>query len=247
MLVMSANDAAVTLAVGVAGSERAFVRLMNRRAGQLGLTHTHFMNSRGEDQARHFMSARDLATLANYVWTKYAFFRDTVATRTAVVTWPPSHRVTVTSHNRLLDYKWGDGIKTGATRRAGKVLVGSGTPGGVPLHRRHHARADARPGGEGRRRAARVGRGTVTARPVAAARRAAVRGVAAAVLVSAAAVLLLALAGCGGSSDKPGASGTTPPTVQAPDRHPHRARPAARCSGARTRTANCRRRRAPRS
>jgi serine-type D-Ala-D-Ala carboxypeptidase (penicillin-binding protein 5/6) len=133
MLMMSANDAAVTLAVGVAGSERSFVKLMNRRADQLGLTHTHFMNSRGEDQARHFMSARDLATLAGYVWREYAFFRGAVATRTAVVTWPPSHRVTVTSHNRLLDYAWGDGIKTGATRRAGKVLVGSGTPGGVPL------------------------------------------------------------------------------------------------------------------
>jgi len=132
-LIKSANDATVTLAVGVAGSERAFVKLMNRRAGQLGLTRTHFMNSRGKDQKGHYMCARDLAKLARYTWKKYAFFRDTVATKTAVVTWPPSHRVTVTSHNRLLDYKWGDGIKTGATTKAGKVLVGSGTPSGVPL------------------------------------------------------------------------------------------------------------------
>jgi len=132
-LIKSANDATVTLAVGVAGSERAFVKLMNRRAGQLGLTGTHFMNSRGKDQTGHYMCARDLATLARYAWKKYAFFRDTVATKTAVVTWPPSNRVTVTSHNRLLDYTWGDGIKTGATTKAGKVLVGSGTPSGVPL------------------------------------------------------------------------------------------------------------------
>jgi len=133
MLIKSANDATVTLAVAVAGSERAFVKRMNRRAGRLGLTGTHFMNSRGKDQKRHYMCARDLAKLGRYVWKKYPFFRRTVATKTAVVTWPPAHRVTVTSHNRLLDYTWGDGIKTGATKKAGKVLVGSGTPSGVPL------------------------------------------------------------------------------------------------------------------
>jgi serine-type D-Ala-D-Ala carboxypeptidase (penicillin-binding protein 5/6) len=133
MLVKSANDATITLAVAVAGSERAFVRQMNRKAAKLGMTHTHFVNSRGKDAKRHYMSARDLATLGRYVWTRYAFFRATVATKTAVINWPPSHRVSVTSHNRLLDYPWGDGIKTGATAKAGKVLVGSGSPNGVPL------------------------------------------------------------------------------------------------------------------
>ena len=133
MLVKSANDATITLAVGVAGSERAFVRQMNRRAAKLGLTRTHYVNSRGKDATGHSMSARDLATLGRYVWTKFPFFRTTVATKTAVITWPPAHRVTVTSHNLLLDYTWGDGIKTGATAKAGKVLVGSGTRSGVPL------------------------------------------------------------------------------------------------------------------
>ena len=133
MLVKSANDATVTLAVRVAGSEQAFVRRMNRRAAELGLTRTHYVNSRGKDAAGHYTSARDLATLGLYVWNKFPVFRDTVATKTAVITWPSSHRVTVTSHNRLLDYPWGDGIKTGATAKAGKVLVGSGTPHGVPL------------------------------------------------------------------------------------------------------------------
>ncbi len=71
------------------------------------------------------------------MWNKSAVFRGVVATRSTVVRWPPSHRVRVTSHNRLLDLEWGDGIKTGATTKAGKVLVGSGTPSGasgaVPL------------------------------------------------------------------------------------------------------------------
>ena len=165
MLIKSANDATVTLAVGVAGSERAFVKLMNRRAGQLGLTDTHFKNSRGKDQTGHYMSARDLATLGRYVWKKYPFFRTTVATKTAVVTWPPSHRVTVTSHNRLLDYSWGDGIKTGATRQGRQGAGRVGHAERRPAHRRHHARADARPGGEGRGRAAQVGRRAVTPAP----------------------------------------------------------------------------------
>jgi D-alanyl-D-alanine carboxypeptidase (penicillin-binding protein 5/6) len=133
MLVKSANDATLTLAVAVDGSEKAFVRHMNRRAAQLGLAHTHFVNSRGADKPGHFSSARDLAVLGRYAWRASAAFRSTVDTKTAVISWPPAHRVTVTSHNRILDYAWGDGIKTGATSHAGKVLVGSGTPDGVPL------------------------------------------------------------------------------------------------------------------
>ena len=60
-------------------------------------------------------------------------FRAIVSTKTTVIRWPPSHAVRVTSHNRLLDYPWGDGIKTGATKQSKMVLVGSGKPGLVPL------------------------------------------------------------------------------------------------------------------
>jgi D-alanyl-D-alanine carboxypeptidase (penicillin-binding protein 5/6) len=133
LLVKSANDAAVTLAVAVAGSEARFTRRMNRRAAQLGLTDSHFRNCRGSDQSGHFMSARDLAELGRHVWLEFPAFRAIVATKSAVITWPPSHRVTVTSHNRLLERPWGDGMKTGSTEKAGRVLLGSGTPSGVPL------------------------------------------------------------------------------------------------------------------
>ncbi len=133
MLVKSANDAAVTLAVAVDGSEARFVRRMNRRAKRLGLKDSRFRNCRGKDQAGHRMSARDLARLSRYVWVKYPTFRAIVRTSTTTIKWPPGRRVKVTSHNRLLGYRWGDGIKTGSTRRARRVLVGSGTPSGVPL------------------------------------------------------------------------------------------------------------------
>ena len=132
VMIKSANDACVTLATAVAGSETGFVKLMNRRAAQLGLTRTRFVNSRGTAEAGHRSSARDLARLGRHAM-RDARFRDLVGSRARVITWPPSHTVKVTSHNRLLDYPWGDGIKTGSTRQSLRVLVGSGKPGLVPL------------------------------------------------------------------------------------------------------------------
>lgn len=132
LMIKSANDACVTLATAVGGSETGFVKLMNRRAAQLGLNRTHFVNSRGTAEPGHYSSARDLARLGRYAM-RDARFRDLVGAKTRVITWPPSHAVRVTSHNRLLDRPWGDGIKTGSTRQSLRVLVGSGKPGLVPL------------------------------------------------------------------------------------------------------------------
>ena len=64
LLLESGNDAAVTLAEGVSGSRKAFVREMNRRARELELENTHFANPIGLDQEGNYSSARDLVTLA---------------------------------------------------------------------------------------------------------------------------------------------------------------------------------------
>ena len=132
LLVKSANDAALTLASYVAGSEKKFVKLMNRRAAELGLKHTHFMNCRGTPQDGHFSTARDLSALGRFAMHD-ATFRGIVRMKTAVIRYPPDAAVPVENHNRLLKYPWGDGIKTGATDVSGKVLVGSGKPGAVAL------------------------------------------------------------------------------------------------------------------
>ncbi|MCX6363462.1 MAG: D-alanyl-D-alanine carboxypeptidase [Actinobacteria bacterium] len=132
LIVKSANDAALTLATYVAGDEATFVTLMNARAQQLGLSRTHFENCRGTPSPGHVSTARDLATLGRFAM-RNARFRELAGTRTAVITWPPDHSVHVRSHNRLLRYPWGDGVKTGATPQSGTVLVGSGSPGLVPL------------------------------------------------------------------------------------------------------------------
>lgn len=64
LLLPSGNDAAVAIADGIAGNQDAFVALMNERAQQLGLTHTHYANPHGLDAPDHYTSAHDLAALA---------------------------------------------------------------------------------------------------------------------------------------------------------------------------------------
>ncbi len=130
-IVKSANDACLTLAYRVAGSETAFVRLMNAKARSLGLNDTQYKNSRGTPVSGHYMSADDLARLARYAM-RNATFRDLCSKQTATIKWP-GHSVRVESRNRLLNYEWGYGIKTGATSASGKCLLGAGTYSLRPL------------------------------------------------------------------------------------------------------------------
>lgn len=62
--ISSANDASVALAEHVAGSEEAFVALMNEKAAQLGMTNTHFVNATGLDADGHLTTARDIAAMS---------------------------------------------------------------------------------------------------------------------------------------------------------------------------------------
>jgi D-alanyl-D-alanine carboxypeptidase (penicillin-binding protein 5/6) len=67
IVVQSGNDACLVIAEGLAGSEAAFVERMNAKAKELGLEHSHFVNSHGLEDANHLMTARDLATLARHL------------------------------------------------------------------------------------------------------------------------------------------------------------------------------------
>jgi serine-type D-Ala-D-Ala carboxypeptidase (penicillin-binding protein 5/6) len=132
LLIESGNDAAMTLAEGVAGSERAFVRLMNRRARSLGLKNTRYQNPIGLDEPGAYSSARDLVKLAVVLRTN-PFFRRTVN--------QPSITLTTGSHTRSYDNRndlvrsvqWVNGVKTGRTQGAGHVLVGSGRQKGIQV------------------------------------------------------------------------------------------------------------------
>jgi D-alanyl-D-alanine carboxypeptidase (penicillin-binding protein 5/6) len=124
MLLRSGNDACLALAEKVAGSERAFVAVMNERAAKWGLAATHFMNACGFDAPRHLSSAQDLAALARRLLRVPELAR-IVGTEKATVVDLDGRRYSLQSTNLLFDVVPGvAGIKTGYTARAGRCLVG---------------------------------------------------------------------------------------------------------------------------
>ncbi len=134
MLLPSADDAAEDLAYNVGrGSVARFVGMMNAKARELDLTHTHYSTPIGLDTPGNYSSASDLAKLARYVTESSPFFRRAVALPSAVLH-TGRHVRAVENRNDLVGrYHWINGVKTGHTNEAGYVLVGSGTRGGMTL------------------------------------------------------------------------------------------------------------------
>ncbi len=128
LMLRSGNDAAVALAIYCGGTVEGFAELMNDKARQLGLTGTHFENPNGLDSPGHYSTARDLAVLAAYAMKNPVFYQ-TVSTKTVTV----GNRV-LRNHNKLLWRVDGaDGVKTGFTKAAGRILVSSATRQGRRL------------------------------------------------------------------------------------------------------------------
>jgi len=132
LLVESANDGAMTLAQGVAGSKRAFVRAMNRRAQQLKLTNTHYANPIGLDEAGNYSTARDLVRLAVVLRTN-RFFRTTTDRPSVRLTTGNRTRTFINRNTLVRTTGWVNGVKSGHTNQAGYVLVGAGRKNGVQL------------------------------------------------------------------------------------------------------------------
>jgi D-alanyl-D-alanine carboxypeptidase (penicillin-binding protein 5/6) len=129
LLLESANDAAVTLAEGVAGSREAFVREMNRRAVELGLNDTSYANPIGFDDPDNHSSARDLADLARRLLANREFAR--IVDLPMATLQSGARTRTIDNRNLLVQrYPFVSGVKTGHTLGAGYVLVGSGAAGG---------------------------------------------------------------------------------------------------------------------
>jgi len=126
MIVQSGNDACIALAERVAGSEEAFVALMNRQAERLGMKNTKFMNASGLPDPQHYSTARDLYLLATALIRdfprEYAQYYSMREYR--------YNGITQMNRNRLL---WldgtVDGMKTGFTEAAGYCLVASSKRG----------------------------------------------------------------------------------------------------------------------
>ncbi len=134
LMLASANDAAVALAESVAGSEEKFVELMNKRARELKLNNTHFINPHGLDADGHYSSAYDLALLAREGLSN-ELFSSVVTTMERCVPWSghPWDRYLYNRNRLLTTYKGARGVKTGYTSNAGLCLVGAAQRGKLKL------------------------------------------------------------------------------------------------------------------
>ena len=128
--VSSGNDAAVAIAEYVAGNEESFVSMMNKRAEELELQNTHFVNCYGLDAENHYSSAYDLAIISNELLK-----HDSI--RPFLVIWMDSIRdgsFTLSNTNKLVRFYDGcTGVKTGFTSQAMYCLSASAMRDGMEL------------------------------------------------------------------------------------------------------------------
>lgn len=134
LLLESANDAAVALALTVSKTIEDFAEMMNIKAAQLGLTDTHFTNPHGLDDSEHYTTARELGIIAAYALENDSF-KEIVSTYKKEISLNDGQgcRLLI-NHNRLLrSYDGATGIKTGFTKKCGRCLVSCATRDGVTL------------------------------------------------------------------------------------------------------------------
>lgn len=124
--IASGNDATVALAEKIAGTEKAFVKLMNDKAKSLGLRNTNFMNSTGLDAEGHYSSAYDMSIMARElvrhekILEFSSIYEDYLRKNTAKKFW-------LVNTNKLVKfYSYIDGLKTGYTGSAGYCLTATG-------------------------------------------------------------------------------------------------------------------------
>jgi D-alanyl-D-alanine carboxypeptidase (penicillin-binding protein 5/6) len=135
----SGNDAAVAVAEYLAGSEPAFVALMNQKASELGLTNSEYSNSSGlppsvlGSTGRQVMSARDVADLCRYALS-VPLMLDFVSTYEYTMRADSTKKPVLWNYNKLLRrYQGVDGFKTGYTTEAGHCLAATAERNGLRL------------------------------------------------------------------------------------------------------------------
>ena len=121
MVVQSGNDACVVLAEGLAGSQQAFIEQMNQKAQEIGMRDSHFANVDGLPSPEHWMTARDLATLAVRTIQDFPDYYKYYSEKEFRY-----NNITQGNRNPLLYKDLGaDGLKTGHTEEAGYSLLAS--------------------------------------------------------------------------------------------------------------------------
>ncbi len=129
VIIQSANDAAIAIAEGIAGSEEAFAQRMTKRARELGLANSTFKNATGLPDPEHRVTARELAQLTRYLIEVFPEYYKFYSQKS--FTW---NNIKQGNRNPLLGkYPGADGVKTGRTVEAGFGLVGSAVRDGRRL------------------------------------------------------------------------------------------------------------------
>lgn len=135
--IASANDAAVAMAEFVAGSEEAFVECMNRRAEELGMKDTHFVNACGLDVDGHKTSAYDIALMSRELMANFPEIQEYTTTWQDSITHKTRKGETefgLTNTNKLIKwYEGATGLKTGSTGKALYCLSGTAERDGLEL------------------------------------------------------------------------------------------------------------------
>ena len=119
LVIQSGNDAAIALAIAVAGNESDFVARMNRQAKKLGMADTQFLNPTGLTQQGHYSTGRDLAVLSLAIMRDFPQYTKFYAEKSFTF-----NKITQENRNRLLFLDpTVDGLKTGHTDAAGWCLI----------------------------------------------------------------------------------------------------------------------------
>lgn len=125
IIIQSGNDACITAAENIAGSEEDFAVEMNKKAAEIGLKNSHFANATGLPHPDHHMSVEDLAKLAQLIISKYPQFYHLFSQKEFTY-----HNIKQGNRNPLLySMPYADGLKTGHTEEAGFCLIGSAQKG----------------------------------------------------------------------------------------------------------------------
>ncbi len=137
LMLPSGNDAAVTIAEGVSGTEDAFVTRMNEEARKLGMNDTKFINASGldEDDRSQYSTAYDVAVLSHFAMQNFEKFRQVVSTEHYTIDATGSHKAfdLYNETNLLTTYPGVRGIKPGFTWEAGLCLATYAENKGVKL------------------------------------------------------------------------------------------------------------------
>lgn len=134
LILRSGNDAAVVIANNISKDEKEFVKLMNKKASEIGMKNTSFSNSHGLDEVtKNYSTAYDMAKLSSYAYKNFETYRKISKTKKYEVQTKNKSYLWYNRNKLLNSYKYCTGGKNGYTPSAGRTLVTTASKNGLRL------------------------------------------------------------------------------------------------------------------